>query len=829
MHSGEQPVKIPVGDKSISIHSCHSPMREAQVLKDLLLELFLKDRTLKPHDIIVMMPDIESYAPYIESVFSLEHKIPFTISDRKRRSQSEIIETFLEILSLADSRVMLTQVMDILEKKPVGLKFDLSEKDVELIKEIAERTGICWGMDSYHKKHMGFPDVHENTWWFGFQRLMLGYAMPEHSDSLFNGVLPMDSFEGMEAEILGRFTFFCDTLFKSIKKLESYHNIEEWCDLFREILFLMMDMNQDANNDSEFIIGCLDELKLSAKQAGNHDNIGFDIAFSALNAKLDTMESSGNFFTGAVVFCNLMPMRSIPFKVVVIMGMNDKDFPGQTIGQSFDLIKKYPRLGDRIRRDELRYLFLEAILSARQNFIITYTGMSIKDNSVIPPAGVINELIDVIHESFVLPDPDYFIITHPLQPFSEKSFKENKHRVPTVSFSQHYFNIALNLNSKDFKDDISNPHSFNYDCLENSITDDMATLKDIISFFRMPVEYFVQKRLGIVFPNFPDFSDDREPVELDGLENYFIGQLILEKMIKYSCNYTDFYDQDIHNPCFSALNSGINNENGKCELQQDLYSIFKASGKLPHGRKGKIEFEAIKAEAESLFKLGIGDIIRPGTEPYSVHIDIQAGKIKVAGGIDNIIKITEQNEMFIFRYDYSFGKLSAKKILKAWVYHLGLNIYYRERYPVKTYLVFRGDKNGKPVKICFHPLKKAFKFFCTLIEFFEIGMKRPLLFFPETSWAFADTIYKSGRGIELKNMEKALNACKKKWNGYQYIKGEKTSPYLSLIFGDNDPFYIYVNSVEGGKNKGKNIDLNDEFAKNAMEIFSPLIDNMEIL
>jgi len=56
-------------DDSISIHSCHSPMREIEVLYGRLLYMFDKDPHLKPDDILVMMPDIETYSPYIH-VFS---------------------------------------------------------------------------------------------------------------------------------------------------------------------------------------------------------------------------------------------------------------------------------------------------------------------------------------------------------------------------------------------------------------------------------------------------------------------------------------------------------------------------------------------------------------------------------------------------------------------------------------------------------------------------------------------------------------------------------------------------------------------------------------
>ncbi len=888
------PVKISDKDRSVSIHSCHSPMREAQVLKDLLFDLFSNDPGLKPHDIIVMMPDIESYAPYIESVFSVEHKIPFTISDKKKRKQSEIVETFLEILLLADSRFTLTRVMDILARESVGRKFDFSEEDVVSVKEIAEKTGICWGMDAEHKKQLGFPEINENTWWFGFQRLMSGYAMPERCNSLFYDVLPFDSLEGSDAEILGRFIFFCDTLFKCLKGLAKHRSVGMWCDAFREIFFLMMDTGDDNNGDFEFILGCLDEIKRFAEHAGYDRDISFDVAISFLNAKFDATETSGAFFTGAMVFCNLMPMRSIPFKVVAVMGMNDSDFPGQTFSDSFDLIKKYPRAGDRILRDEAKYLFLEALLSARRNFIVTYTGMSIKDNSIIPPAGVISELIDTIRESFILPDPENLIISHPLQPFSEDCFK-NKDSASVFSFSENYFNIAVNLRkrsngclgnsdplsgesrkalidvNRDFQtcgksglasddtDDAETIRRNNFGIIPGYpvLSDNTFAFNDIVSFFRMPAEYFAKKRLGMEFYKFPEFSDDREPVELYGLDNYFTGQLLLEKIVKYNyvfkCTDVCGTDSDLFGIC---AQQGIKNHHesqnvqnfsymkGKSNREKKFYSLLKASGRLPHGEKGKVEFDAIMAEAKSIADMILNVLPQSCMEPYPVYVDMNLGcNTKITGSIDNVFKIVMDDTISVVRYDYSFAKFSAKKILTAWIYHLVLNIYIEEKYPVNTYLFLRGDDPSKAVNFFFPSLKNAFSYFCDLVDLFKNGMERPLLFFPETSWVFAETIRKSRGGFSYENIKKAVGVCRKKWNGSFYMEGEKTNRYLSFVFKDNDPFDAPGNdkfyNVEKGtvfsddeldnmRNICNALSVEPEFVFNAVKIFSPLIDNMEM-
>ncbi len=76
---------VSLGDKSLSLHSCHSPMREVEVLHDQLLAMFDADPTLKPRDIIVMVADINAYSPAIQAVFGNapgERFIPYSISDR---------------------------------------------------------------------------------------------------------------------------------------------------------------------------------------------------------------------------------------------------------------------------------------------------------------------------------------------------------------------------------------------------------------------------------------------------------------------------------------------------------------------------------------------------------------------------------------------------------------------------------------------------------------------------------------------------------------------------------------------------------------------------
>ena len=199
-------------DTSIQTHSCHSPMREIEVLHDRLLEMFEKDQGLMPKDILVMTPDVKTYAPYIQAVFDMPaddpKKIPYSIADRSIKVEGKIIETLLAITRLRESRFSAFQVMAILECQAVQQRFDLSEADLELIRKWVEDTRIRWGIDGVNRGEMDLPDLSENTWKAGLDRLLMGYAMPGREENMFAGVLPFDDMEGSETLVLGKFIEF---------------------------------------------------------------------------------------------------------------------------------------------------------------------------------------------------------------------------------------------------------------------------------------------------------------------------------------------------------------------------------------------------------------------------------------------------------------------------------------------------------------------------------------------------------------------------------------------------------------------------------------------
>ena len=823
---GHPPLAVSEQDRSICVHACHSPMREAQVLKDLLLDAFEKDPDLCPHDVIVMMPDIESYSPYVEAVFSWEHKIPFSISDRKKQSESPTLEAFLKILQLKDSRLEQARVLELLLFPSISSKFDISGKDLLAIEERLRDAGVVWGRDSDHRRELTDTGFIENTWMFGFQRLFMGYAMPEGEESLVADVMPCDAFEGLEADILGRFAHFCHTLFDRLREFDFKKNIAGWGECFKVLVQSMMEKIHENESDMDFLRKTIDEFVMEGQVAGFDHEIDFIVARDAIEKKMDKTISQGSFLAGSLTFCNLMPMRSIPFKVVALMGMDEAGFPRKTKSSGFDLIVKYPQKGDKQERDEDRYLFLESLLSARDRFIITYTGMSIRDNSPIPCSGVVEELKDLITASFEFPEGYDWSFSHPLHPFNpiyftqpdygrpgytsidynkKNSMGSNLYDPDFFSFSQAQCKIAISQAAMENKGKIDTQEKnnnffglgqdgFSFDQENgnkkngNKKDDLSATLADLIWFFRNPVEAFVTKGLHLSFPRVEEHIFDREDFQISGLSGYGLGSYYMEK-----------------------------------EPGRDLYPLVRAKGLLPFGQQGRCEWNRITQLADPVMELANTRVPPVPLPPFMVDTIIRG--LRITGSITDLYPDG--------RYVTGFGRVNPGRLLTQWIIHLFYQIYGQNLNshvpsdqnkvldsagnfnPGPTHLIGQDPKGKLPAVIySFTPVTNAFDYIADLVSLYQKGQSQVLAFFCETCFHLADSLGRNEYEITQGNLENAFNKSKKFWFDSFRKTGEGVSRNVSLVFGKNDPFESVETLVASG------------IVDNALAIYKPLLENL---
>ncbi len=560
-------------DTSVRVHACHSPLREVEVLYDHLLEWFEHDPTLAPRDVLVMTPDIEAYAPFIQAVFDspeeASKRIPFSVADRGIRSSSQVIDAFFNLLSLPATRLEATTVLRLLEAAMVRDRFGVSESDLDIIRVWVRKTNIRWGQDAKQRESLGLPGLSENTWQQGMDRLLLGYAMAGKGERMFNEVLPFDDVEGGSAEVLGHFAEYLKRLFEAVTTLGARRSIGEWEQVLLTLLETFFQPAESEVQELVLIRSTLRALASQAAEAGYAEPVDLAVMVESLNQMLEEDRVGSGFITGGVTFCALKPMRSIPFKAIALIGMNDSAFPRADRHLSFDLMAQHPRLGDRSLRSDDRYLFLETLLSARERLHISYVGQSIRDNSEAPPSVLVSELQDYIAQAYELPGgdilKDHVLVRHRLQAFSPAYFTGADARLFSYSVencrASHCGQAARALPTAFLDAPLSEPDA-------EWRTVDVAALGE---FLCNPAKWLVTRRLGLRLEDREEVLDEVEPFEVATLDAYAIRQDLVELGLKGAGS-------------------------------KDALRLLKASGRLPLGEAGGVCFRGLQADAQAFLE-----------------------------------------------------------------------------------------------------------------------------------------------------------------------------------------------------------------------------------
>jgi len=337
-------------DHSIQIHATHGCMREIEVLKNRLLDLFEHDATLLPRDILVMSPEIENYAQAIEAVFPDEDPaldLHFSLADRNPTRTNPAGEALIQLIDVLQSRFETTRVLEFLDLPIVRERFGFEESDIEQIRYWAEELRVKWGRDAEHRVETGVPGFPESTWQQLIDRLMTGYAMGGTEADYFAGILSEPDVEGGLADILGRLSACLRLLSDTAKRAGRALPLAEWEPLLLDLLRHPDHEPNDTDDNSVHNLADLTGYFASLRE--HHETAGFDQALPLdvlrhwLARTMDETRNNAPFLGGGITCCNLVPMRSIPFRVICILGLNDGDYPRIQRRPGFDLTNKQTR------------------------------------------------------------------------------------------------------------------------------------------------------------------------------------------------------------------------------------------------------------------------------------------------------------------------------------------------------------------------------------------------------------------------------------------------------------------------------------------------------
>jgi exodeoxyribonuclease V gamma subunit len=514
----------PARDRSLRFHVAHSPQREMEVLHDELLDRFQGDPELLPRDVIVMVPDVETYAPHVQAVFGQldpadPRFIPFALSDRSRRRQEPLLVALEKLLDLPESRFAVSDLLDLLDVPAVRRRFGVESSRLQLLHAWVEGSGIRWGLDAQQRATLGLPEgLEQNTWRFGLRRMLLGYAVAGAAGSSgpWAGIEPFDEIGGLDAALAGQLAGLLDALSLWWGRLREPVPAGEWVGRLRSLMDAFFAAGEERE---QWLLGRLDDAledwETDCAAARLEEPLPLTVVRESWLEAMDQPGLSQRFLGGAVNFCTLMPMRAIPFRLVCLLGMNDGDYPRAPVVMDFDLMAREYRPGDRSRREDDRYLFLEALLSAREQLYISWVGRSVRDNAERPPSVLVSQLRDHTASGWQLQDEDgtallrALTVVHPLQPFSRHNFPADGEG-PLFTYAREWDGYHHEPPSGEQV----------VRRLAERRPEGPLRPEDLGGFLKNPVQSFFNRRLGVHFDEDVPAPVDQEPFRLDGLAQW---------------------------------------------------------------------------------------------------------------------------------------------------------------------------------------------------------------------------------------------------------------------------------------------------------------------
>jgi exodeoxyribonuclease V gamma subunit len=739
-------------DRSIQVHACHGAARQVDVLREVLLGMLEADPTLEPRDILVMCPDIETYAPLITAGFGLgdlvegghpAHRLRVRLADRSLAQTNPLLGVAAQLLDLAGSRATSSQVLDLAQAEPVRRRFGFTDDDLDTITAWVRESGVRWAFDREHRTAFGLDDYQQNTWQAGLDRVLSGVAMSADAQAWLDTTLPLDDVGSTRIELAGRFAEYVDRVRAVTDRLDGTRPLADWLEALSEGIDRLTLVGREDGWQTGQVQRELGGVAADADALADTELRLPDVR-ALLARHLAGRPTRANFRTGTLTVCTMVPMRSVPHRVVCLLGLDDGVFPRFGLADGDDVLARRPLTGERDVRSEDRQLLLDAVLAATESLVVTYTGANEHTGQTRPPAVPLGELLDALDRTTEAPVRDRVVVTHPLQPFDLANLEPG--RLGTAG--PFTFDPTALVAARAASGVRPVQPAFLAGPLEARTEGDVS-LADLLAFFRDPVKGFF-RALDVTLPWEVEGTSDVMPVEIDNLEKWSVGDRMLRDML-----------------------AGIHPE---AALQAEW-----RRGTLPPGRLGWRTGTEIR---EAAMQLAITALTHRQVAPETVDVDVELGAgRRLTGTIPSV---------YAHRLvSVGYSRLDAKQLLASWIQLLALSADDPDR-SWTALTIGRPPRGTHPASRLFAPLDHtAPELLADLVAIYDAGRREPLPLPLKTSFAYASA---------RQTGDNPVAAAEAKWLSRRY-DGENADAAHARVCGDRATLAALLEPARPGEER----------------------------
>ncbi|MFV0496368.1 exodeoxyribonuclease V subunit gamma [Mycobacterium sp.] len=741
-------------DRSVQAHSCHGPARQVDVLREVLLGLLADDPTLEPRDILVLCPDIETYAPLIVAGFGVglalapgdtapgahpAHRLRVQLADHSLLQANPLLAMASELLALAGGRVTAGEVLNLAKTPPVRARFAFDDDDLEDIAGWVRQSNIRWGFDQAHRAPFGVDFVHD-TWRFGMDRILAGVAMSDSSAAWIGSTLPLDDVGSNRIELAGRFAEYIDRLRRVVASLTGTQPVRDWLAALADGIGLLAlvpddDAWQTAQMQREFA-----EV-LNTAGPRSHTPMRLTDIRALLRQHLAGRPTRVNFRSGSLTVCAMTSLRSVPHRVICLVGLDDGAFGRTGVVDGDDVLARHPLTGERDPRSEDRQLMLDAIGAATGSLVITYTGADQYSGRPRPPAVPLAELLDTLDVTTTGQIRSRILTEHPLQPFDVRNVEPGR-LVPGVPFS---FDPTVLRAARSATGNRGERPKFVSGPLPSPAIGDVD-LDDLVSFFKDPVKGFF-RALDYTLPWKVDGTVDGMPVDIDALGKWTVGERMLHDIL------------------------------GGMDPDQARQAEWRR-GTVPPGRLGWRTVTEIRDQA-ALLATAAQEFRR--ADPVAYDVDIDLGSRRLTGTVpqvfaDGLVSVT-------------YSKLDGKHLIEPWIRLLALFSHAPDR-AWSAICIGRAKQDTTPrERVLGRADREARDVLAELVAIYDAGRREPIPLPLKTSYAWAEARHTG---------DYPQRAANYRWQSGQY-PGDDAEPAHVRAWGRQAPLADLMQPVRPGE------------------------------